>query len=83
MTLEEIAQKTGTTECSIGSVLTSDGVVLYSGSKTVFHERTAHTTFTGFYSSVSALVHAHPEYAGTEVTGQVTDVAWDSSKAKG
>jgi hypothetical protein len=82
MTLEEIAQKTGTTEYSIGSVLTSDGVVLYSGSKTVFHERTANTTFTGFYSSLSALYQAHPEYNDVPVSGDVTAVKWEWSRVQ-
>jgi hypothetical protein len=69
--------QTATTEYSVTTVVTSDGVTLYGGNAIVSYQYSASGTHTAWYSSLSALCQAHPEYEGAPADGEVKRVGWE------
>jgi hypothetical protein len=69
--------KPGDVSYRVSTIITSDAVTLYGGVKLTYLGNATHRgTYTGWYSSLSALCQAHPEYKNLP-TGKVISVDWE------
>jgi hypothetical protein len=76
--------QTATTEYSITTIVTSDGVTLYGGNanpRAITRLRNSPNTpksrRTGWYSSLYALCQAHPEFNDAETKDNAVSVEWE------